>query len=469
MLSDAQLEIPGRPHESLPDFLRFAQAKKSPPLHQLTLQLMDTIKTLEAYIKSHIDPSFLSPIGSTGKRGKVGEWGKYANSQMKRFERSNVEKNHHSGEQHSPLRIGGNKPLYYNLLEHLYEATRLLVNSRQTALELAMHYLEMSDVFSTAGVIDGHDLVHPLRTLWESNREDFCRVTHLKEVLTDQLERFEAEGSGTDSPGKNSATPPSLRCIVFVQQRLTTHILQHAVATDEYLGRNGLSLTTDVIYATSSPATSRLSVSATDSRDRIARFATGEIQVLFATSVAEEGMDIPAANCVIRFDDVTTPVSLVQSRGRARQADSSFIILKESAKRPFSSLQSSEEDQYKAINVVNSSSADVMEVVLKRKRDAHESRIRSARSVLVKYNSEGLGTAKAEKALAALKLYAQKIAGEVTTQAVKSSDGVRWDVCLCLSTCNRDSVTGRAVAANKKAAIRDAAAVVLEKVISLKW
>ena len=35
-----------------------------------------------------------------------------------------------------------------------------------------------------------------------------------------------------------------------------------------------------------------------------------------------------AANCVVRFDEVQTPVSLVQSRGRARKADSSFKVMK---------------------------------------------------------------------------------------------------------------------------------------------
>ena len=52
------------------------------------------------------------------------------------------------------------------------------------------------------------------------------------------------------------------------------------------------------------------------------------MSVLLATSVAEEGMDVPAANCVVRFDEVQTAVSLVQSQGRARQEDSSFLLLK---------------------------------------------------------------------------------------------------------------------------------------------
>lgn len=46
---------------------------------------------------------------------------------------------------------------------------------------------------------------------------------------------------------------------------------------------------------------------------------------MFATGVAEEGMDVASANCVIRFDPVVTPVSYVQSRGRARQVSNPAV------------------------------------------------------------------------------------------------------------------------------------------------
>lgn len=58
-------------------------------------------------------------------------------------------------------------------------------------------------------------------------------------------------------------------------------------------------------------------------------FRTGHINLMIATSVAEEGMDIAAANCVIRFDAVQHTVSLVQSRGRAREAESSFVVMQD--------------------------------------------------------------------------------------------------------------------------------------------
>ncbi|CAO3609869.1 unnamed protein product [Cunninghamella echinulata] len=65
----------------------------------------------------------------------------------------------------------------------------------------------------------------------------------------------------------------------------------------------------------------------------IDKFRKGELNLLIATNVAEEGLDIQPCNVVIRFDFMSTPIAYIQSRGRARRQDSRFIIFIESGNR----------------------------------------------------------------------------------------------------------------------------------------
>mgnify|MGYP001170724061 FL=1 len=61
---------------------------------------------------------------------------------------------------------------------------------------------------------------------------------------------------------------------------------------------------------------------------QLEKFKTGEINVLIATSVGEEGLDVPAADSVILYEPVPSAIRAIQRRGRtARQSDGSVHIL----------------------------------------------------------------------------------------------------------------------------------------------
>lgn len=53
-----------------------------------------------------------------------------------------------------------------------------------------------------------------------------------------------------------------------------------------------------------------------DQNELITLFKEGEHKVIMATSVAEEGLDIPTCNLVIRYDHVTNETAMIQSRGK---------------------------------------------------------------------------------------------------------------------------------------------------------
>lgn len=61
----------------------------------------------------------------------------------------------------------------------------------------------------------------------------------------------------------------------------------------------------------------------------ITKFKNGTFNCLFATNVAEEGIDIPECDLVIRFDLYSSVIQYLQSKGRARQDKSKFINMVE--------------------------------------------------------------------------------------------------------------------------------------------
>lgn len=119
--------------------------------------------------------------------------------------------------------------------------------------------------------------------------------------------------------------PSNYRCIVFVEQRSTAYLLRQVF---EAIG--GPHLHSGLLMGAGNNRLDDVQSTFRDQVVTLIKFRKGELNCLFATSVAEEGLDIPDCNLVVRFDICKTMIQYVQSRGRARHKNSKFLHMVES-------------------------------------------------------------------------------------------------------------------------------------------
>ncbi|KAL8788944.1 MAG: hypothetical protein Q9195_007060 [Heterodermia aff. obscurata] len=116
----------------------------------------------------------------------------------------------------------------------------------------------------------------------------------------------------------------STRCIVFVKRRYTARILVEMFSRIDIPNvRLGL------LIGTRPGDAGDVKISFRQQVLTLRDFKEGSINCLFATSIAEEGLDIPDCNVIVRFDLYATLIQYIQSRGRARHVESQYIHMLE--------------------------------------------------------------------------------------------------------------------------------------------
>lgn len=119
------------------------------------------------------------------------------------------------------------------------------------------------------------------------------------------------------------------RGIVFVKERATTVVLGHILAIHPEVSKRYRTGT--IVGSSFVPVIKQhfLDLAARDSSLSLEGFRTGRLNLLVATSVLEEGIDVPACNLVICMDKPANLKSFIQRRGRARMRESHLYLFHE--------------------------------------------------------------------------------------------------------------------------------------------
>ncbi|NXB41153.1 DHX58 helicase, partial [Eulacestoma nigropectus] len=125
--------------------------------------------------------------------------------------------------------------------------------------------------------------------------------------------------------------PGTSRGIVFTKTRQSAHSLLSWLQTTATLRHIRAAVLTGAGYSNQTRHMTQ-----NEQQDVIKQFREGALNLLFSTSVAEEGLDIPECNIVVRYGLMTNEIAMMQARGRARAENSVYSVLAKANSREVS-------------------------------------------------------------------------------------------------------------------------------------
>lgn len=117
-----------------------------------------------------------------------------------------------------------------------------------------------------------------------------------------------------------------MKGLIFVKRRFTARILCHVIRR-YFVEQENAHLNVHVDFMTGGPESIEAVVAIKNNNHVLDKFKQGSINLIIATSVLEEGIDLQECNLVVSYDQPDTFQSYVQSKGRARMKSSIYGIM----------------------------------------------------------------------------------------------------------------------------------------------
>lgn len=121
-----------------------------------------------------------------------------------------------------------------------------------------------------------------------------------------------------------------LQSLIFVTQRSTAKILYHVLKKYADIDCN-FPIKPDFVVGINAEMPESITEidCSNENKEAIEKFRAKKTNVIATTSVLEEGIDLQMCNLVVMFDQPTSFRAYVQSKGRARVRDSSYVVMLE--------------------------------------------------------------------------------------------------------------------------------------------
>ncbi|NXA55708.1 DHX58 helicase, partial [Nothocercus julius] len=166
-----------------------------------------------------------------------------------------------------------------------------------------------------------------LATVFEDNRSRLLELAREQQYENPRLGKLE------EILQEQFQAPGTSRGIVFTRTRQCAHSLHSWLGDTASL--RGLDIRAAVLTGAGySNQTKHMTQS--EQQDVIESFRKGDLNLLFSTSVAEEGLDIPECNVVVRYGLMTNEIAMTQAQGRARAENSVYSVLAKASSREVS-------------------------------------------------------------------------------------------------------------------------------------
>ena len=233
------------------------------------------------------------------------------------------------------IRIGGDPNVYFaiSVVAEMMKANHAVEIVETQGLETLRKYLEKLDAEASSSnatkaakrLMDDFYMRKAFYRVKECDIEH-PKLEHTRRILFEQLERS-----------------PDSRTIVFTNYRDTAEMVVNALS--EVLGIVPIRFVGQGSRHKDKGLTQKQQV------EILEKFRAGEYNVLVATSVAEEGLDIPSTDLVLFYEPIPSEIRSIQRKGRTgRQHKGRVIVLMAKGTRDEAYYWSSKNKEKKMLN-----------------------------------------------------------------------------------------------------------------------